>query len=83
MNYAQFTIQNYDSSSQNLAFQRFINVWTRVTNFNEVMERRRDQDSYFEVEGNGKLVIETFFTEDESVILMEQFPGEFSILVYS
>lgn len=83
MNFAQFTIQSYDSSSQNLVFQRFINVWTRVTNFNEVMERRKDNDSYFEVEGNGKLVIETFFTEDESVLLMEQFPDEFSILVYS
>lgn len=83
MNFAQFTIQNYDSSSLNLVFQRFINVWTRVTSFDEVMERRRDDTRYFEVEENGKLVIETFFTEDESVLLMEQFLDEFSVLIYS
>lgn len=80
MNFAQITIRG--GSSHHIAFQQFVNVWTRVTDFNEIMERRRDDTRYFEVEDKNGLFIETYFTEEESLLLMESFPGDFSVLIY-
>jgi hypothetical protein len=80
--FAQFTIKTKGTSSRNLDFQRFINVWTRVTDFNEIMERRRDDARYFEIEQNGEFFIETYFTDEEASHLMKHFPSEFSVLVY-
>jgi hypothetical protein len=79
MNFAQFVVRG--SSSQHLAFQQFIIVWTGVTDFNEIMERRRDDTRYFEVEDKNGLFIETYFTEEESLLLMKKYPKDFSILV--
>lgn len=81
MNFAQFVIRNGDTSSRNITFQKFINVWTSVTDFNEIMKRRRDDTRYFELEDKNGLFIETYFTEEESLILMEMYPKDFLILV--
>ena len=79
IHFAQIIIRG--GSSNHVAFQQFMNVWTRVTDFNEIMERRRDDTRYFELEDKNGLFIETYFTEEESLLLMENFPKDFSVLV--
>ena len=79
MVFAQFSIA--DISKQWLDFQRFMDVWMSVTDLNEIVKRRRDHDHYFEIEQNGELLVETFFTHEEASLLVKRFPGQFSILI--
>lgn len=81
--YARFTIEESVTGgvSRQLQFQQFINVWTRVTSFSEIMARRLDETNYLEEEkGKWQLILETFFSHEEAQLLMAHFPKQFNVL---
>ena len=80
--YAQWTAEAVEGgNSLNMQSNQFINVWTRVTHFPDILKRQRNGNEYFEKQtGDSHLLIEGYFTDKEAETLFSHFRDSFKVL---
>lgn len=82
--FARFNVEKDSEVSSNIRYQQFTTAWAGITELQEILKLRCDEDAYFDGETpTGDNYIETFFTEKEAIFLEKKFPQSFKVLQYA